>query len=146
MIHMLDRPGGVEAPVPGLAGRLDPDNLQSRPGNRFFTLRRIELILVELLRSEPVRADRNQAGFVAGPADAMIARALSALHGDVPRDRTVASPARLCGASRSKFAPRFQGTIEVRPIDYLIRWRDDLSRSSRRMALQGPSDTDISRA
>jgi AraC-like DNA-binding protein len=51
------------------------------------------------------------------------AAALSAMHGDIARDWTVASLARLCGVSRSKFATRFRDIVGMAPIEYLQHWR-----------------------
>jgi AraC-like DNA-binding protein len=93
------------------------------PGSEFVISRLIELILVEILRTPASRMGAENTGLLAGLADPIVARALSAMHGDVARDWTVAALARLCGVSRSSFAARFRDVVGKGPIEYLLRWR-----------------------
>ena len=106
------------------------------PGSEFLVTRLLEVILVEILRQEALKGDGEHTGLLAGLSDSVTARALSAMHGDVARDWTVASLARLCGVSRSTFAAHFRKVVGIGPIDYLLRWRmtlakDELRRGTR---------------
>ena len=127
LIHVAADAVGSER-VRTLLSMMRAETLQPRPGGEFVSLRLIELVLVELLRRDPIEADPARVGLVAGLGDPMIARALWALHGDVAKDWTVARLARACGASRSTFAARFRRIVGLGPIDYLIRWRMTLAK------------------
>ncbi len=102
----------------------------------FIIVRLMELILVEILRNQALRLDQEHTGLIAGLADAVTARALTAMHNDVAHGWTVAELARLCGVSRSSFAVRFRDVVGTGPIDYLLHWRmalakDELRRGDR---------------
>ncbi|MFM0528056.1 AraC family transcriptional regulator [Paraburkholderia strydomiana] len=109
------------------------------PGSEFVTKRLMELIFVEILRSEALRLNPMQTGLLAGMADPVVARALTILHGQVAEAWTVASLARLCGISRSGLSHRFSQTVGLGPIEYLQRWRiaiakDELLKGTRNMS------------
>ena len=109
---------------------------QPGPGSEFVIARLVELLLVEILRSESLRVHQEQSGLLAGLADPVTARSLSAMHGDVAQNWTVASLSKLCNVSRSAFATRFQKVMGTGPIEYLQRWRmalakDELRRGTR---------------
>jgi AraC-like DNA-binding protein len=106
----------------------------ARPGlgSEFIATRLLEVIFVEILRHEAVRVDREKTGLLACLSDSVTARAISALHGDVAHDWTVASLARLCGVSRSTFATHFRKVAGIGPIEYLLRWRMALARDELR--------------
>jgi AraC-like DNA-binding protein len=101
-------------------------------GSEFVIARLMELILVEILRTQASRVGVEQRGLLAGLADPIVSRALSAMHGDVAHDWTVAALARLCGASRSSFAARFRGIVGRGPVEYLLRWRMALAKDELR--------------
>jgi AraC-like DNA-binding protein len=112
------------------------ESLQPRPGSQFVVARLMEVILVECLRTESLRVNPEQTGLLAGLADPVAARALTAMHGKVASNWTVSVLAKLCGVSRSTFAHRFRVTVGMGPIEYLQRWRmalakDDLIRGKR---------------
>ena len=116
----------------------EAESLRPGPASEFVIVRLMELILVEILRSQrqPPQASH---GLLAGLADPVTARALSAMHHNVAHNWTVASLARLSGVSRSTFAARFRAVVGVGPIDYLLQWRmalakDDLRRGTRTIA------------
>ena len=106
------------------------------PGSDFIVTRLVEVILVEILRQEAQRVDRQHTGLLAGLADPVTTRALSAMHGNVAQDWTVATLARLCGVSRSTFAAHFRNIVGVGPIVYLIRWRMTLAQDQLRTGRQ----------
>ena len=106
------------------------------PGSEFIVARLMELVLVEILRSQPFGADRAQAGLLSGLADPVTAQVLVAIHGDVARAWTTAKLARLCSTSRSALGARFTKVVGMGPIEYLQRWRialakDELRRGTR---------------
>ena len=75
-------------------------------------------------------------GLLAGLADPVTAKALTAIHADVAQPWTTAKLARLCGTSRSALGARFSRIVGVGPIEYLQQWRialakDALRRSTR---------------
>ncbi|MFK4446796.1 AraC-like DNA-binding protein [Caballeronia udeis] len=109
------------------------------PGSEFVTKRLMELIFVEILRSEALRLNPMQTGLLAGMADPVVARALTTLHGQVAEPWTVASLARLCGISRSGLSHRFSQRVGLGPIEYLQRWRiaiakDELLKGTRNIS------------
>ena len=106
------------------------------PGSGFVIARLMDLILVEILRSEVLQLRPAQSGLFAGLADPVLAVALSAMHEHTAKAWTVGELARRCGTSRSAFATRFRTTVGVGPIEYLQRWRlavakDELRRTNR---------------
>ena len=114
----------------------ETESLQPGPGSEFIIMRLMELILVEILRSEALRVNQEHTGLLAGLADPVTARALSAMHRDVAHGWTVSSLARLCDVSRSSLAARFRRIVGRGPIEYLLHWRmalakDELRRGTR---------------
>ncbi|WP_263381293.1 AraC family transcriptional regulator [Granulicella arctica] len=105
----------VESRLPGL-------------GSEFVTARLMELIFVEILRSEALRLNPMQTGLLAGMADPVVGLALRAMHAKVAQPWTVASLARYCGISRSGFSQRFNQVVGISPIEYLQRWRIALAK------------------
>jgi AraC-like DNA-binding protein len=76
--------------------------------------------------------DQEHTGLLAGLADPVAARALSAMHKDVAHGWTVSDLARLCGVSRSTFAARFHKIVGMGPIEYLQHWRMALAKDGLR--------------
>ena len=102
------------------------------PGSEFVIARLIELILVEIVRTQPSRLGAEHTGLLAGLSDTIVSRALSAMHADVAHAWTVAALARLCGVSRSSFAARFREVVGKGPIEYLLLWRMALAKDELR--------------
>jgi AraC-like DNA-binding protein len=105
---------------------------QPGPGSDFIIVRLMELLLIEIIRSEALHECRKQASLLAGLADPVTARALSAMHMDVAREWTVVALARIAGVSRSSFASRFCRVVGIGPIEYLIKWRMAIARDELR--------------
>jgi AraC-like DNA-binding protein len=105
---------------------------EPRPGGEFFIVRLMELILVDILRNEGGQVKEQHSGLLAGLADPITARALTAMHRTVAHPWTVAELAQLCGVSRSKFASRFQKIVGMGPIEYLLHWRMALAKDELR--------------
>jgi AraC-like DNA-binding protein len=110
----------------------ETESAQPGPGSVFLITRLMEVIFVEILRHEALRVDREHNGLLAGLRDPVAARALSAMHGKVAHNWTVASLARLCGVSRSTFAAHFSKVVGLTPIEYLLRWRMTLAKDELR--------------
>ena len=112
---------------------------QPRSASEFVIVRLVELVLVEILRTRPMRAGAEMSGLLAGLADKVAAKALAAMHRDVARDWTVDALASLCGVSRSTFAARFRTVVGMAPIDYLFRWRMALAKEALSLGAQSVS-------
>jgi len=110
----------------------ETESAQPGPGSEFIVTRLVEVILVEILRREAMRVDQEQTGLLAGLGSPVTARALSAMHGDIAHDWTVARLSRLCGVSRSTFATQFRKVVGVGPIDYLLSWRMTVAKDELR--------------
>lgn len=108
----------------------EAESRRPRPGSRFMIIRMMELVLVEILRTQAFPSKSGMGGLLAGLADAVISRALNAMHADVAHDWTVHSLATLCGASRSAFASRFRRVVGVSPMEYLLRYRMALAKDA----------------
>jgi AraC-like DNA-binding protein len=104
------------------------ESLAPGAGSSFIIVRLMELILVEILRNEALKLDREHTGMLAGLADPVTACALVAMHRNVAHSWTVADLARLCGLSRSSFAARFSKVAGIGPIEYLMHWRMALAK------------------
>lgn len=102
------------------------------PGSEFVIGRLMELILVEILRNQAHRGEGDQSGLLAGLADPVTKRALSAMHANVDADWTVSTLADQCGVSRSAFASRFSRVMGTGPMEYLLRWRIALAKDQLR--------------
>ena len=106
----------------------DAEGQHPGPGSDLVVSRLMELTLLELLRSEVVRLKPGTKGLLSGLADPVIAKSLSAIHGEVAGIWTVAKLARLSGVSRSTFATRFRAVMGLGPIEYLANWRIALAK------------------
>jgi len=106
----------------------DAEGQHPEPGSYLAVSRLMELTLLELLRSEVLRLKPETKGLLSGLADPVIARSLSAMHGEVAGKWTVAKLARLSGVSRSTFATRFRTVMGIGPIEYLANWRIALAK------------------
>ena len=102
------------------------------PGSEFIIVRLIELVLVDILRSQAADPDQKHGRLLAGLADPVTAKALSAMHGDVAHGWSVAELAKRCGVSRSTLAARFRQTLGMGPMEYLLRWRMALAKDELR--------------
>ena len=117
----------------------EAENNAPGPGSDFIVARLMELLLVELLRSDASVAQPTKIGMLQGLADSVTARALVAMHRDPAKPWTTSALARLCGCSRSAFNLRFTSIVGVAPMRYLHRWRmaiakDELHRGERSVA------------
>ncbi|NND44129.1 MAG: AraC family transcriptional regulator [Xanthomonadales bacterium] len=86
-----------------------------------------ELLLVEAVRSYVDALPDGQSGWLAGLRDAYVARALRAMHSDLGARWTVEKMGREAGLSRSAFAQRFTGLMDMTPMQYLAHWRMEVA-------------------
>lgn len=113
----------TSARILALLSMNEAENRAPGPGSDFIVARLMELLLVELLRSEGFTTQPTKTGMLQGLADSVTARALVAMHGDPAKPWTTSALARICGCSRSAFNLRFTNTVGVAPMTYLHRWR-----------------------
>jgi len=98
-----------------------------RAGGENVLARLSELMFVETIRQYLETLPAAQTGWLAGLRDAVVGRALAALHGEPKAAWTVESLARLCGVSRSVLAERFTEMVGQPPMQYLALWRMQLA-------------------
>jgi AraC-like DNA-binding protein len=79
------------------------------------------------VRRYAARLPATAKGWFAACNDAVVGRALRAIHRDASRRWTVADLAREAGASRSVLSERFAQLIGQPPIEYLANWRMQLA-------------------
>jgi AraC-like DNA-binding protein len=94
---------------------------ERRPGRDLVLTRLVEVLLIEALRLAP--GDDAPPGLLRGLADPRIAPAIRQIHGQLARAWTVPQLARASALSRSAFFERFQRTVGVPPMEYLLAWR-----------------------
>ncbi|MCC7243310.1 MAG: AraC family transcriptional regulator [Acidobacteria bacterium] len=97
-----------------------------RPGAENILSRLSELMFVETIRRYLERLP-EQAGWLAGLRDALVGRALAAIHAAPGEPWTVDRLARRVGASRSVLAERFAALVGQPPMHYLTMWRMQLA-------------------
>lgn len=95
----------------------------SHAGRDSVLTRLSELMFVEVLRRHLAALPAEQAGWLAGLRDPMIARALSLLHGKPAHNWTIEELGRQAGLSRSVLAERFMQLVGLPPMQYLAKWR-----------------------
>jgi AraC-like DNA-binding protein len=115
----------------------EAESLSPGPGSSFLIARLMEMILVEILRGQTLQAAPERGTLLAGLADSVTAKAITAMHADVAYSWTVEFLARHCGVSRSSFATHFQDVMGMGPIKYLQlkylqRWRMALAKDQLR--------------
>jgi AraC family transcriptional regulator, alkane utilization regulator len=105
-----------------LVHRLAAEAELRRPGYMTVSRRLIEVLFIEMLRSQ-VDNDEIDAGLLSALGDRRISAALAAIHREVNHRWTVSELARLAGMSRSLFATRFAVLVGATPHQYLVRAR-----------------------
>jgi len=97
-----------------------------RPARDVVLARLLEVLLIEALRSTTGTA--ASPGLARGLADARLAAAIRAMHAEPSRAWTVDDLAAQAALSRSAFFQRFQRTVGVAPMEYLLTWRMALAK------------------
>jgi AraC-like DNA-binding protein len=106
-----------------------------RAGGEIVLARLSELMFVEVVREYVASREGSKRGWLSGLRDAVVGRALLALHGRPAHPWTLDELARTVGASRSALAARFTDYVGVPPMQYLAQWRMQLAGT----LLAGPS-------
>lgn len=81
----------------------------------------LEVLLIEALRS--TAGTSASPGLLQGLADARVGAAIRRMHESPTRSWTVADLAKEAGLSRSAFFERFNRTVGMAPMEYLLAWR-----------------------
>lgn len=100
------------------------------PGRALVLQRLAEVLIVEALRRPEAGELVTPPGVLAGLQDRQLALALRAIHAEISHNWTLARLAGLAGMSRSAFARRFQETIGIAPMAYVLRWRMAVAKSA----------------
>jgi AraC-like DNA-binding protein len=94
-----------------------------RPGSAALLAKLSEALFVEALCRYMDQMPPESTGWLAAVRDAVVGRALAALHRDPSRPWTVAALGREAGASRTVLAERFMHFLGEPPMSYLANWR-----------------------
>lgn len=85
--------------------------------------RLLDVLFVQVVRAWAEDQPVGRAGWIGALTDAMLARALGAMHADLRKPWTVASLARAAGTSRATLGRRFVAEVGESPLAYLTRAR-----------------------
>lgn len=97
-----------------------------RPAREMVLTRLLEVLLIEALRFS-AGTDASH-GLVRGLADERLALAIRAMHAQPQRAWTVTQLAQEAALSRSAFFDRFNRTVGIAPMAYLLAWRMALAK------------------
>ncbi|HEY0198728.1 MAG TPA: AraC family transcriptional regulator [Rhodanobacter sp.] len=97
-----------------------------RPARAVVLARLLEVLLIEALRSNA--GTSASPGLVRGLADDRLVLAIRAMHDQPNRNWTVAQLASEAALSRSAFFERFNRTVGIAPMAYLLAWRMALAK------------------
>lgn len=113
----------AEPGIPPLIQTMACEMALDRVGSGGILTRLADVVAAALIRSWVERGCGSSVGWVAAARDPEIGRVLAAIHLDPSGDWTLASLARLMGASRSVFAERFAATVGQTPARYVAEVR-----------------------
>lgn len=99
---------------------------EPRPGSDLLAGHLAQALLIEALRAH-LEAGHTQNGWLAALGVPPLARALTAMHGNICHRWTVGELASSARMSRSSFAAHFERVTGETPMDYLTRWRMTLA-------------------
>ena len=102
------------------------ESIDNRSGRDLVLTRLVEVLLIEALRS--TSGEDAPPGLLRGLADERLAPAIRQMHGQLTRSWTVAQLAKTTALSRSAFFERFNRTVGVPPMEYLLAWRMVVAR------------------
>lgn len=100
----------------------------ARAGRDLVLGRLVDVLLIEALRMAPAEDAASGRGLLKGLADPQLAMAIRSMHSLVNRSFTVAQLAKSAGLSRSVFFERFQRTVGIPPMEYLLSWKMAVAR------------------
>ncbi|ERJ20678.1 Transcriptional regulator protein [Salinisphaera shabanensis E1L3A] len=105
---------------------LGEESRADRPARDMVLSRLLEVLMIEALRASGETAASS--GLVRGLADSRLASAIRAMHAEPTRAWTVAELASQAAMSRSAFFERFNRTVGLAPMAYLLAWRMALAK------------------
>lgn len=105
---------------------LDDETRASRPARELVLQRLLEVLLIEAIRCS--NETTTSPGLARGLADERLAASLRALHANPEYPWTVAELATHATLSRSAYFARFNRTVGLPPMEYLLVWRMALAR------------------
>lgn len=120
-VHVRDEPR-----LTTYLGLIREESLAQRPARDVVLTRLLEVMLIEALRSSA--GTSASPGLVLGLADDRVAAALRAVHDRPTQAWTVVELAKEAALSRTTFFERFQRTVGVTPMEYLLAWRMALAK------------------
>lgn len=127
LLH-ITRPAGARNDLLDRLVDLTLAEAQARaPGGESIRLGLSELIFIEVIRRHLATRRTDEAGWLAGLRDPLIARVLTLLHARPADDWTLDALSARAGVSRSVLADRFTQLVGYPPIQYLTRWRMQLA-------------------
>ncbi len=120
------------------------------PGSEVIIARLAEVLFAETLRRYLLQLPSGRTGWLAGAGDAVVGRALAALHRRPAHAWTLEELAREASISRSALTERFARYLGQSPMAYLAEWRLELaaeqlrasSSSVQRVALEVGYDSE----
>lgn len=133
LIHVRD-----ETRLAAIVDLVGDESRTLRPARDVIMERLLEVLLIEALRSTAGTA--VSPGLLRGLADERLTLAIHAMHKAPTRRWTVAELAKQAGLSRSSFFERFQRTVGVAPMEYLLGWRMALAKNMLRRREGGVGD------
>ncbi|NUO54945.1 MAG: AraC family transcriptional regulator [Polyangiaceae bacterium] len=135
IVHMKRRATGEGEMLDHFMHCALEESQSPRAGGEVVLARLSELMFVEVVRRYVASIDTAQLGWLSGLRDAVVGRALAALHARPAYDWSLEELAREVGASRSVLAQRFADYVGAPPMQYLAQWRMQLAS----VLLGGPS-------
>jgi len=124
---VLPIPAHVESPIHGVVALLSRELAFVEPGRQTVLDRLLDILVVLGLRTG-LACSANPPAWFRAAADARLARALQAMHGDNSKSWTVDELAKLSNMSRATFARVFQEVLGHTPMRYLTDWRMTVAR------------------
>ncbi|OSQ39583.1 AraC family transcriptional regulator [Thalassospira mesophila] len=110
----------------------------NRPARDILLERLLEALLIETLRSVPETT--ASPGLLKGLSDERLNIALRCMHAKPDQNWSVAELAKQAGLSRSAFFVRFNKTVGIAPMDYLLQWRMTLAKQMLRQTKCGVAE------
>lgn len=109
-----------------LVRMLGEEYMAQMPGSEFMLSRLVGMMLIEAMRS--TTAGSAPPGLLRGLGDDRLAVALQLMHARIDHPWTVGELANAAALSRSAFFERFNRTIGVTPMEYLVAWRMEVAK------------------
>jgi AraC-like DNA-binding protein len=116
--------------IAGFIRQVTEESKAGRTGAEGVLTRLAELMFIEVIRRHLDELPEGQSGWLAGLKDAVVGRALAALHAKPARDWSLDALAREAATSRSGLTRRFTQFLGQSPMQYLSQWRIQLAATA----------------